>query len=328
MELVITPLLLAVLLSYILAPPVRYLEKQKLSRSSAILIIYIFLASLLTLICLRLFPSLLKELEELGRLLPELTEKLMLTFERLENRLRGFNYPDGIRAALDENIRAWHGVLAQSLEILALQLLTTVGRVMGLLLVPLFTFYLLRDSDRFKRWLLLRLPSSLRSSMERTLADVSKTLGAYLRGVLVVSIAIGVMLYLGLLFLGIRFALFLAFLNALLNVVPYFGPFIGALPIIVIALLQSPALAWKAALLVIIVQQVESQLIAPRVLGYELGFHPLVVVIALLLGGSYLGFFGLIFIVPLTAVFLIFYKHFSPLLRRVFFKRRNGRNWV
>ncbi|MEW5921978.1 MAG: AI-2E family transporter [Bacillota bacterium] len=327
MELVITPLLLAVLLAYILAPPVRYLEKQGLSRSTAILTIYVFFASLLLLVCLNLFPSLIKELEELGRILPEYTERLMLNLEDLEGRLQRFSIPHGVRGALDENIRALQGMLGQRLERLALFLLSAVGRIMGLLLVPLFTFYFLRDSDSLKKWLLLRLPPSFRDSMEQTLADVSKTLGAYLRGIIIVSLAVGVMLYLGLLILGVQFSLFLALLNTLLNVVPYFGPLIGAIPVIIIAFLQSPALAWKATLLMIIVQQVESQLIAPRVFGYELGFHPLVVVIALLLGGIYLGFFGLVFIVPLTAVFIIFYKHFSPLAKRALAEQKNGKKW-
>ena len=328
MELVITPLLLAVLLAYILAPPVRYLEKQGLPRSTAILTIYVFLSSILLLVCLNLFPSLLKELEELARLLPEYTERLALILEDLENSLRRFNFPDGIRGALDENIRALQGMLAHGLELLALFLLSTVGRVMGLLLVPLFTFYFLRDSNALKEWLIQRLPPSFRESMEQTLADVSKTLGAYLRGIIIVSLAVGVMLYLGLLMLGMQFALFLALLNALFNIVPYFGPLLGAVPVIAIAYVQSPAMAWKAALLVIIVQQIESQLIAPRVLGYELGFHPLVVVIALLLGGIYLGFFGLVFIIPLTAVCVIFFRHFYPLLKRALAKQKNGKKWL
>lgn len=323
-EFVITPLLLSVLLAYLLAPPVRYLQKkQHLTRSSAILTLYIFFAAVFLLICLNIFPALLQELDELADLLPEYTERTVLLLEGLEDRWKRFAIPPSVRGAIDENIRGLQSMLAQRLEKLALFMLSVIGRIIGLLLVPLFTFYFLRDSDYIKNKLLLKIPRSLRREMEQTLADVNKTLGAYLRGIIVVSLAVGGMLYLGLLILGVEFALFLGILNALLNIIPYFGPLIGAVPVVIIALLQSSSLAGKAILLIIIVQQVESQLITPRVFGHQLGFHPLVVVIALLLGGIYLGFFGLVFIIPLTAVILIFIKHFYPLVKQ-FIKEKEG----
>ena len=328
MELVITPLFMAVLLAYVLTPPVRYLEKQGLSRSAAILTIYIFFAAILLLACLHIFPSLLKELEELLALLPEYTDRFMRFLEMLERQWQRFRLPPGMRGALDENIRTFQSMLARRLEDLVRLLVSVVGQLIALLLVPLFTFYYLRDSNYFRRRLLIFLPQALRENTEQALTDVSKTLGAYLQGIVIVSASVGAMLYVGFLLLGIEFALFLALLNTLLNIVPYFGPVIGAVPAVVIALLQSTDLAWKTVLLMLVVQQVESQLIAPRVFSYELGFHPLVVVIALLLGGLYLGFFGLVFIVPLAAIFVIVYRHFSPLIRQAFKELINGKKWL
>ena len=325
MELVITPLLLAVLLAYILAPPVRYLQnKQHLSRSAAIITIYIFVAAILLMLCLNVFPALLQELDELGALLPEYTERTMHFLEGLEERWKRFEVPPGIRGTIDENIDALQGMMAQRLEKLALKLLSILGQLIALLLVPLFTFYFLRDSDAIKNRFLPLIPPSFRQEMRQALTDVSKALGAYLRGIIIVSLAVGVMLYLGLIIIGVEFALFLGILNAFLNVIPYFGPIFGAVPVVIIAFLQSPSLAGKALLLVIIVQQVESQLITPRVFGRELGFHPLVVVIVILLGGIYLGFFGLVFSIPLTAVLFIFFKHLYPLIKQAIREKESG----
>ncbi len=324
MTLVITPLLLAVLLAYILAPPVRYLEnKQHVSRSSAIITIYVFVTALLLLVCLNVFPALLQELEELADLLPEYTERSMFFLETLEQRWQRFELPQGVRGAIDENIQSMQRMLAQRLEKLALFMLSVIGQLIALLLVPLFSFYFLRDGELFKKTLLRLIPPSFRREMEQALADVNKALGGYLRGLIIVSLAVGLMLYLGLLILGVEFALFLGILNALLNIIPYFGPLIGAVPVVIIAYLQSPELVWKAILLAILVQQIESQLIAPRVFGRELGFHPLVVVIALLLGGALLGFFGLIFVIPLTAVLFIFIKHFYPLVKQAIWENKH-----
>ena len=126
--------------------------------------------------------------------------------------------------------------------------------------------------------------------------------------------------------MGVKFALFLGIINAFTNIIPYFGPLIGAFPVVIIAYLQSPTLVWKAVALIIIVQQIESQFIAPQILGRNLGFHPLTVILVLLLGGSYLGFFGLVFIIPFLAIIRVFYSFFSPVIREALkeFRRNRG----
>ena len=98
------------------------------------------------------------------------------------------------------------------------------------------------------------------------------------------------------------FALILALVAGVTNVIPYFGPFLGAIPAVLTALLQAPALALKTALVYTIIQQAESHFIAPQVLGKSLGLHPLVVILALLAGGQFLGLPGLMVAVPATAV--------------------------
>jgi predicted PurR-regulated permease PerM len=309
---IITPLLLAVLVSYLLSPLVNYLQNQGLSRSMGIIAIYLFLTAIFTLLCLYLLPSLLQELQELVNALPGYTEKYFSFFERMETNYRRFQIPEGVRAALDKNIREMQKLTVINLEKFSEYLLALFSHALALLLVPLFSFYFLRDHERIKGRFLGLIPPSYQKRVGDALLEINHTLGAYLRGIFLLSISVGGLMYLGLLILGVDFALFLGILNALTNIIPYFGPLIGALPVILIALFEGPPMVWKVIILIIVVQQLENQFIAPEVLGRNLGFHPLTIILAILIGGSYFGFLGLILTIPFIAILRIILRYFWP----------------
>ena len=313
----ITPLLLAVLVTYLLSPLVNYLQKQRMPRSLGIMIIYLFLVTFFLLFLLSLAPSLQKEVQDLVASLPEYTEKITQFGECLEKDYRRFNLPGGIRQALDKNIFELQRSLTINLEKLSQYLMSFFCQAFALLLIPLYAFYLLRDHLLLKECLLKMFPLSLRHNARAALQDINQALGAYIRGIFIISFFVGAMVYAGLLFFGVKFALFLGIVNAVTNIIPYFGPLIGAVPVFLSVLLQSPALFWRAALWIVLVQQIENQFIAPQVFGRSLGFHPLTVIILLLLGGICMGFLGLLVIIPLSAILRIIFYHFYPLIRQL-----------
>lgn len=315
---IITPFLLAVLLSIMLFPVVKYLEKQGLTRVMGIAAVYLFIIAFCLLFCLNLLPSLFKEIQGLAAVLPEYTERILLFFEEIEKQYQKYDLPPGIRLAMDENIRQMQQALVINLENFSQFLVMMLSQAFGLLLIPIISFYLLRDCSVIKEKLLDILPDKYRLRMDITVDEIGKTLGAYLRGVVIISLFVGGLVYGGLLVLKIKFALFFAIINGLTNIIPYFGPLIGAFPLVIIAYLQSPGLVWKVIVLIMIIQQIESQFIAPQVLGRNLGFHPLTVIIALLLGGKFLGFFGLVFIIPILAILRVILRYFFPVIRDAF----------
>lgn len=315
MGVIITPFLLASLLAIVFSPLVNYLEKQGLSRGAGIVAVYLFLIALSLLFCLDLVPALLDELQELLMVLPEYADRLLAFSEKMTRSYRRFALPQGVRQAMDENIRQWQQGLVINLENFSQLLVILMGQALGALLIPIFLFYLLRDGTIIEDRILGLFPEKYRFRIEIAVSEIGKTLSAYLRGIVFISLLVGGLLYGGLLILKVKFALFLAIINAFTNIIPYFGPLIGALPVVTIAYLQSPALVWKTVALIIIVQQLENQFIAPQILGKNLGFHPLTIILALLLAGSYLGFLGLVFIVPLLAILRVFYSFFYPVIK-------------
>ena len=126
---------------------------------------------------------------------------------------------------------------------------------------------------------------------------------------LLVSLVVGILSYVGLLVLKIDFPLVFAFILGITNLIPYVGPIIGSVPVLLVALLSSPGLAFKVLLMIVIIQQLESQLVAPIIIGRSTGMHPLAVILALLLGGTIFGFAGLILALPAAIALQITARH-------------------
>ena len=137
--------------------------------------------------------------------------------------------------------------------------------------------------------------------------DVDKVLGKYILGKLLLSLLVGVMTFIGMLILGIKFPLLLAFLNALLNIIPYFGAVLGAIPAIVVALVEGPNKILWVILTFLIIQQIEGNLIAPKITAESIDMHPILIIILLLIGEQIGGLLGMVFIVPIAVVIKVLF---------------------
>ncbi len=301
----LAPFLAALITAYLLAPLVNYLERGRLSRPLAIAVLYLIFALILFIFCVRVAPLFLDDLEELARQLPAYAADLQGFLHRMEAGYHRFNLPPGAREIVENNIDMLSNALASRLEHLYNFLLSLLNGVIIFLLVPLLTYYFLRDEGAFKKALLYLFPPQHRRRVIAAAAEINIALGAFVRGSLLVSLVVALLTYGGLFFLGVKFPLVLAIFIGVTNLIPYIGPIIGALPAWLVAFLDSPLLSLKVALLILVIQQVESQLIAPVILGRSARLHPLMIILALLLGGKLFGFIGLLLAVPVALVLRI-----------------------
>ncbi|MBS3946713.1 MAG: AI-2E family transporter [Dethiobacter sp.] len=310
---VLEPFLLAIVIAYILNPLVVLFERRRVSRVLAIVLLYAIFFALVFLAGVWTIPGLVTELQKLGERIPEYTERAQALISHLYSDYRRVNLPDSLRVALDENILLLQRGLQLLLERVTGTLLGIFSHFFVLLLVPLLVYYFLRDMEHLKRSLVLLFPARYRQRVMVAGSEIDAALGAYLRGVLLICFLVGFLTYLGLRLLGVDFALILGLIYGITNIIPYFGPLIGALPAVLIALLDSPAQALKVVAVMVAIQQLDSQLISPQILGRSLGLHPLLVVLALLLGGQLFGLVGLIMGVPLAATLRILLRHAAGL---------------
>src|SRR5690606_11755099 len=152
----------------------------------------------------------------------------------------------------------------------------------------------------------------------RMLLDIDRALGQYIRGQLIVAVIVGALAYLGYWLIGMPYALLLAGIVSIFNIVPYIGPFFGAAP----AILMAATVSWKMVLYVVIVntivQILEGNVVSPQVVGRTLHMHPLSIILALLIGGELAGIVGLILAVPCLAVLKVILQH----VRQYYLRRK------
>lgn len=179
-----------------------------------------------------------------------------------------------------------------------------VENFIGFVSVIVITFYLLLDREKIEERF-TGLFGPRQEQIRKLLDKIEDKLGAWLRGQIILSAIIGILVYTSLVILGLEFALPLAIIAAILEVVPVIGPIIAALPAILVALVNSPLLAILVAAVYLAIQQLEGHIIVPQVMKRAVGLNPLAVIIAISVGGRLLGLAGALLAVPITVVIQI-----------------------
>ncbi|PIP32048.1 hypothetical protein COX24_00305 [bacterium (Candidatus Gribaldobacteria) CG23_combo_of_CG06-09_8_20_14_all_37_87_8] len=185
------------------------------------------------------------------------------------------------------------------------------SNVLAIFSIFVFTFYFLVDFERLRDTFLSFFDSDQRVKVQHIFDDVEKQLGSWLRGQLFLMLIIGLMSFVGLSLLGIKYAFPLAFLAGLLEVVPNIGPTLSAVPAILVGWAVSPWLALGTLALYVLIQQLENNFIVPKIMQKVLGFNPLTTILAILIGGKLLGVIGAVLALPTLLIIVISLRHIT-----------------
>lgn len=299
----ITPLLLAAILAYLLLPLVKLLETRKVPRSLAILLLYTFFGALGGIILSFLVPYLSIEIESLIATLPEQTARLEgLTLDWLRELRTIGNLPDTVREGVEAVVSQVEQVLATTVSRIVRIVMTVFTSVFYLILAPILAYFIMRDWPTMQKSFIGLFPPKYHQSILVLGKRIDRVLSGFIRGQLFISLIIGLMIAGGLALLGVRYALIVGLIGGAFNVVPYFGPIIGAIPAVVLALIESPTTALWTIVLFIAINQLESAILSPKIVGDMVGLHPLTVILAILAGAEVMGVAGMLLAVPLTAI--------------------------
>ncbi len=214
--------------------------------------------------------------------------------------------PINLRSVVTENVARLSTEIGQAIQQTITQALTvvttTISFIVGIAIIPIWLFYVLLDEYKGKRMVLFLIPRAQRADARNIYTIVDHTLGAYLRGQLILGASIGVMSLVALLIIGIDPALLLAMMAGGLEMLPYIGPIITLFVTGIIALLQSPVKALWTVIAYLIIQQLESNVFVPQIAGNSVRLHPALVMLVLIIGNEIAGIWGMLLVVPLTAV--------------------------
>ncbi len=301
------PFVVAGILFYLCRPLVNWLEKKKVPRWIAILVAYVAIILIIYGIIRLVGPVINDQLERFVDNLPAMVSTVMDGVKYVqENRS---TFPDFVQEAFLKASTELETRLESNAGNIANGILGVFGWIGGfintifyLVLVPFILFYMLKDSHRFAPSVAVLFPQSKRDHVKNILKEMDKTISTYIQGQMLVSIIVGVLLYIGYLIIGLNYSLVLAMFGMFTNVIPFLGPYIAVVPAFLVALFQDPVMALYVAIIMLVAQQIEGNIVSPNIMGKTLKIHPLTIIVLILSAGNFMGIIGIIFVIPAYSI--------------------------
>lgn len=309
---VLIPFFVAALFTYLLHPFVEMLHRRNVPRVVAILLIYIIFFGSLGYGAVRGIPYLITQLGELREQIPEF-------IKMYHQSINNFYYStsdlpetvhDHFRGLLHGGETYVNAKIKKIIDVLK----GLVRSFIPILMIPVLVFYFLNDFTLIQRATAFIVPSKWHRPGKKMLEDIDESLGRYIRGQLLVCLFLAVMAAVVFWILKVPYFVLLGIIIGITDLIPYFGPIIGAAP----ALLMAATVSWKlvifVAIFIVVLQFVEGNLLSPLIVGKSLHMHPIFIIFAIFLGGEVAGLLGLLLAVPFFAVARVVYLHIRDYL--------------
>jgi predicted PurR-regulated permease PerM len=312
----VRPFILGLLLVYLLDPPVRWLTGRGMRRSIAIIVVYV-IGFLLFLEFLNLtLTPLINEIVRLLQDLPGLARQLQEQADRLAEIYDRLALPDAVRQWIESMVAsiteggAGGGPVFDPTDLIPVLTGVTsiVGGLFAYVILPVWVFYVLKDRVALTRQFDRSLPAAWRFDVWAILRIVRRLFGQWVRAQLILGVTVGVFTFIGLLILSAtvdpifgRYAILLSVTAGILELLPIIGPIISAIPAVLLAATAGVEAVIAAFALYLIVQQVENNLLVPKIQGDAIELHPALVMFAIVIGGSLAGLLGAILALPVAA---------------------------
>nr|WP_275433272.1 AI-2E family transporter [Priestia flexa] len=301
------PFFIAAFITYLLHPIVEKTHEKGVPRPLAILLIYLIFFGGIGYGIYKGFPLFVIQLKELNEQLPELTEMYKGWVHEIHDRTS--TLPNGVHEKIEQSIVD----LEQTVNTWLLRVMEGVKSIVNsfliLIIIPFIVFYLLKDFDLVRKAVAYIVPKKWHEEGKHFLHDVNLSLGSYLRGQFFVCLIIGAIATTAFWFFNVPYALLLGIIIGITNIIPYFGPIIGAVPAAILSMTVSVKLVLIVVVIIFVLQFLEGNILSPLIVGKSLHIHPLFIILALLLGGEFGGVFGLIIAVPILAIVKISILH-------------------
>ena len=316
---VILLLIFSIFFCYLIAPLVRIAEQPlyvagrelKVPRGVAILLVYICIGLLLFLTIRLISPLMTQQVDDLKEQWPNLQADARSKFNDLSNWMQHLKLPEQLRNDLAERGNQLVSSIGPWLGKILLSAFGYLPYLLWLIIVPIFSFFLLKDAAKIEHGLVALLPNEkLRKRAHWLLEDVSKTLAAYIRAQITACIEVGILITVGFAIIGAPYAIVMGAVAGMLEFLPMIGPFIFATVAFLLALTVSIKLALIVALFLAVLRIVQDYIIYPRIVGHGIEMHPLVVIIAILSGFELGGLIGVFLSIPFVGLMIVVYNHY------------------
>lgn len=296
---VILIVLVALIFASAIDPWVDQLQKQrKMARGVSLLIIFVVAIGIIGLTVALLIPAIANQIGQLTQNFPHVIDTVLQQFNNAQQTEQGQNIINSVQDNLNNLSKSLSNIAGSVFS----GIISLFGGIFTLIGIIVLTFYMTMEENGVEKFVRALSPIQYQPYLLRLIRRIQERLGLWLRGQLILGLIIGALSFVGLVILGVPYPLVLALVAGLTELIPMVGPILGAIPAIFIALTISP---WKALFVIIlylVIQQLENNLIVPKVMQRVTGLNPIVVLIIMLIGGKVAGITGVILAVPVTII--------------------------
>lgn len=291
----------SILLAALIEPFASWFAARRIPRGLAVIIVYICLLSL-TAIFVAAFVPIVSE--QGGQLIANFSSSYASTMESL-GQVRQFSADYGFADNLSSSLTAIQQGVADSFGSIFSTVWGVVGGVAATFIVLVLSFYMVVEEERMRKYFRSLAPIEYQPYVAHLMKKMSRKMGEWLRGQIILGVIVGLAVYIGLSFLGVKYALVLALIAGILEVVPYVGPIISLVPALIVGFAQSPLIGLAVIILYLIIQQFENHVLVPKVMQKVTGLNPIISILALLVGFKAGGLTGAVLSIPLAMMCVV-----------------------
>lgn len=298
--------IIAGILYYLSLPIVTFLDKHRFPRALSVLLTLLVFATLILLLLAYTIPIVVEQLTALALEVPTIVEQVESWLDRLRGGLGGTVSERRVQSIIDQiSATAGESVAAFAAGIVT-RLANIVSVLLGVVAGVVAAFYLLLDHENVSSYARIYAPVGSEGVVDRLLTGINRVLSGFLRGQVIVALIVGTLVGVALLILGVPYAFLLAVIAAVFELVPYLGPILAAIPAVLLALSESPGTALLVGGAFFVIQQVESLVLSPKIVGAQIRLHPVTIIFSVLIGSQILGVLGIFLAVPIAGVVKVF----------------------
>lgn len=305
-------ILVAAMLAYFLNPMVKSVRKRlKISDTLAILTVFLIVILIFLILGFTVFPKTISDIKNLIIKFPEYYKQTLESINDFFNQyelFKGINLDNEL--IIDNISKIYKKQTANAGNLIVNSAKNVMSFVFSLVLTPIFAFYFLKDKDKIKEKFKAMIPEARKERLIRLFSNIHNDMTKYIIGKIKMAVFVGFATFIMLLALGVEFSFVIGMITCVADIVPYVGPLMGLIPAFVFAFIDSPIKALWILIMYIFLQWVENNIVGPKILSNETGFHPIVVLFLLILGAALFGFLGMILAVPIALVIKTVYNEY------------------
>ena len=308
---ILSPLFIGLLIAWLLEPGIRYFTKNKVSRKLATVVVYLIFIFLLILVIALIIPEFISQVNELIIKVPDFL-KSVNTFINDAFKNTGDVDLSGIKRNLIETINNYvNNFASRNLTGIVEKLGSSIKVISNFLLGLLIAFYLSLDFSKVSKYITIVVPNRFHEDLLKIKKPLNEMLRNYVNGTLLSCLFVMILSLIGFLISGVSSPLLFAIFCAITNLIPYFGPYIGGIPVVAVGFAMNPYVGLGCLITVLIVQILEGNILNPLIVGKAVSLHPITLMLSLLVFEYFFGILGMVIAVTIVATLKIIYLFFE-----------------